>query len=465
MTSHPEPFDLDRLRGRVRVRVVTPADADYDAARAVMYGPDRRPIAIVQVVDAADVAAAVDAARDAGLELAVRAGGHSAAGHGTTDGGLVIDLRGLRSLEIDPVGRTARAGAGLTAGEVGQAAAEHGLAIGFGDTASVGIGGLTTGGGVGYLVRKHGLTIDNLLSAEIVTADGAIREVDADHEPELFWAIRGGGGNFGVATRFTYRLADVPGVVGGMLLLPATAEVLAGFIAAAEAAPDELSAIANVMPAMPLPFIPAEAHGKLAIMALMAYAGDTEAGLAALAPFRALATPIADLLRPMRYPELFPPTGGPGGEGPAPQSYGRNVFLDTADRDLAADIVERIAAHATAPGTLLSAVQLRVLGGAYARVPAEATAYAHRGRRIMANVGAVYLPAADPAVQRAWVDATADAIRQGRDDAYVNFLPDAGEAGVREAYPEPTLARLRAIKQAVDPGNLFRRNHNIAPSG
>ena len=291
-----------------RGRVIRPGDDDYDAARAVQNGAvDRHPALIVKVADADDVARVVAIARDGGLELAIRCGGHSAAGHGTTDDGVVIDLSELKSIDIDVDGRTVWAGAGLTAGELTTAVGVHDLAIGFGDTGSVGIGGITLGGGVGYLVRKYGLTIDSLLAAEIVTADGQIRLVDAEHDPDLFWAIRGGGGNFGVVTRFRYQLHEVGTIVGGMLFLPATVDTVAGFIAAAEAAPEELSTIANVMPCPPMPFVAPEHHGELVIMAIVAYTGDVEAGERAVAPLRALATPLADLVRPMAYPEIYPP--------------------------------------------------------------------------------------------------------------------------------------------------------------
>ena len=448
------------LRDSIRGRVITPHDAGYDEARVVFYRPDAHPAAIVRVADQDDVATTIRFAAESGLDLAVRSGGHSTVGYSTTEGGLVLDLHDLRGLEIDPDARTGWAQTGLGAGEVGLAAAEHGLAIGFGDTASVGIGGITTGGGVGYLVRKHGLTIDNLLAAEIVTADGELHAVDADTEPDLFWAIRGGGSNFGVVTRFCYRLSPVPSVVGGMLLLPATPDVLAGFIAAAEDAPDELSTIANVMPTMPLPFIPQEHHGQLSIMALMAYAGETDADARALAPFRALAEPWVDMLRPMGYPELFPPEP-PAPDGPKPIAYGRTGFLDRVDRDVASDILERIGTHVRVPGTVFGAVQLRVLGGAYARVPAEATADAHRSSRIMVNVGVYYLPDADPAIQRAWVDSSIAGLRQDDRGEYVNFMADEGAAGLRAAYPEPTLSRLRAIKRRYDPDNLFHLNQNV----
>lgn len=269
---------LDDLRARVRGRVVTPADPDYDALRVVVLGgTDPRPAVVVRPLDDADVAAAVTFARDTGLPLAVRSGGHSGAGHGTVDDGLVVDLRDLTALHVDPGARTAWVEAGLTAGAVTAATAAHGLAVGFGDTGSVGVSGITLGGGVGYLSRAHGLTVDNLLAADVVLADGRVVRADAEQHPDLFWALRGGGGNFGVVTRMQFRLHPLDGVVGGMLLLPATAPAVAGFLAAAQAAPDELSAIVNVMPCPPLPFVPAEHHGSLAIMALVCCPGRRRA--------------------------------------------------------------------------------------------------------------------------------------------------------------------------------------------
>ena len=309
LASNPAMISIRRrLAAAVDGRIITPGDAGYDQARTVFYGGiDRRPAVIVRPTDASDVSQVVSLARESGLELAVRSGGHSLAGHSTTDGGIVLDLADMSALDIDPEQRTAWAQTGLTAGAYTTAAGAYGLATGFGDTGSVGIGGITLGGGIGYLVRKHGLTIDSLLAAEVVTADGQLLHVDDQSHPELFWAIRGGGGNFGVATRFQFRLHQVSAIVGGMLVLPATPEVIAAFVAAAEAAPEELSTIANVMPAPPLPFVPTEQHGRLVIMAILAYAGDVEAGERAVAPFRALAGPIADLVRPMPYPEIYPP--------------------------------------------------------------------------------------------------------------------------------------------------------------
>ena len=455
--SSPSSISISKLRADVAGRVIAPEDAEYDQARALFYGGmDRHPAAIVRVKDDMDVVRVVALARESGLELAVRSGGHSIPGHSVSEGGIVIDLADMRALEIDVEARTAWAQTGLTALGFTTAAAEHGLGVGFGDTGSVGIGGITLGGGVGYLVRKYGLTIDDLLAADIVTADGEIRHVDAEHEPDLFWAIRGGGGNFGVATRFRFRLHEIDTVVGGMLLLPANVDTIAGFMAEAEAAPEELSSIANVMPAPPMPFVPEEAHGKLVIMALMTYAGDPEAGQGALAPFRALAEPVADLLRPMPYPEVYPPED----EEYHPVATARTMFVDTIGRAEAETILE----HLGTSTAMMGVAQLRTLGGAMARVPADATAFAHRQSKIMVNVAALYERPDEVAVHGPWVEAFAAALHQGDDGAYVNFLGDEGEARIRAAYPGSTWDRLRQIKARYDPTNLFRLNQNIPPA-
>jgi FAD/FMN-containing dehydrogenase len=449
-------IELPRLRAAVDGRVITPEDAGYDQARTLFYGGfDQRPAAIVRPADAAQVAQVVDLARDGGLELAVRCGGHSNAGHSLSDGGIVLDLSELTGVEIDPEARTAWAQGGLTAGAYTAAVQAHGLVTGFGDTASVGIGGLTLGGGVGYLVRRHGLTVDSLLAAELVTADGRLLHTDAETHPELFWAIRGGGGNFGVATRLKFRLHPLDGIVGGLLLLPATAQVIADFMAAIEAAPEELSGIAAVMPAPPMPFVPADRHGQLVIMAMLCWAGDAEAGQRALAPFRDLAEPIADLLQPMPYAGMFPPEEGEF----HPTAVAHTMFMDTVDRQAADAIVEQLEAS-DAP---VRVVQLRALGGAMARVPAEATAFAHRHSRIMVNVAAFYDGPADRDRRQTWVDGVAAALHQRDDGAYVNFLGDEGPDRVRAAYPGPTWDRLVEVKRRYDPGNLFRRNQNIPP--
>jgi FAD/FMN-containing dehydrogenase len=454
--SSSPTIELPRLRAAFDGRVIAPGDAGYDRARTIFYGGfDRRPAAIVRPADAAQVAQVVNLARDGGLELAVRGGGHSTAGHSVSDGGIVLDLSELTGIEVDPERRTAWAQAGLTAGAYTAAVEAHGLATGFGDTASVGIAGLTLGGGVGYLVRKHGLTIDSLLAAELVTADGRLVSTDAETHPDLFWAIRGAGGNFGVATRLKFRLHPLDGIVGGMLLLPATAQVIADFMAAAEAAPEELSTIANVMVAPPMPFLPPAAHGQLVVMAMLCWAGDAEAGTRALAPFRALAEPLADMLQPMAYSGMLPPDE----EEFHPTAVSHTMFVDTVDRAVGDTIME----HLEASDAPVRVVQLRALGGAMARVPAEATAFAHRHSRIMANVAAFYDGPADRDRRQAWVDGLAAALQQGDDGAYVNFLGDEGPERVRRAYPGPTWDRLVEVKRRYDPGNLFRLNQNIPP--
>jgi hypothetical protein len=300
------------------------------------------------------------------------------------------------------------------------------------------------------------MTIDDLLAADVVTADGQLLRLDAENHPDLFWAIRGGGGNFGVATRFRFRLHELNTVVGGMLILPADSEVVASFIALAEAAPEELSTIANVMPAPPMPFVPEEHHGRLVVMALLCFAGEADAGERALAPFRALATPIVDMVRPISYPEIYPPED----ESYHPTAVARTMFIDGVDHGVA----ETIMKHLEASDASLRAAQLRVLGGAMARVPDDATAFAHRASRIMVNVAAFYEGPEDKVVRQSWVDDFAVALRQEDAGAYVNFLTDEGEARIRDAYPGPTWDRLVAIKARYDPTNLFRLNQNIPPT-
>jgi FAD/FMN-containing dehydrogenase len=450
------PVSIERLRGRIRGRVIVPGEAGYDEGRTVfMGGFDRRPAFITRPADANDVRQIVAAARESGFDLAVRSGGHSGAGHSTTDGGVVLDLRDLKALDVDAAARTVWAETGLTTGEYSAAVGAHGLATGFGDTGSVGIGGITLGGGIGYLTRKHGLTIDSLIAADIVTANGELVRADATSHPDLFWAIRGGGGNFGVATRFQFRLHPVDQVVGGVLILPATVDVIDGLAAIAEAAPEELSLIANVMPAPPLPFVPEAHRGKLSVMVLLCYAGDVDSGQAAVAPLRNLAPPVVDLVRPMRYPEIFPP------EDPSyrPTAVARTLFLDRIDRSVASTMLEQLEAS----DAVMRVAQFRVLGGAMARVPNEATAFAHRSSRILVSLAAFYTGPSDRPSREKWVLEFADALQQGDRGVYVNFMGEESVERVRAAYPGSTWTRLAAIKTRYDPDNVFRLNQNIAP--
>src|SRR5919106_1227518 len=373
MTPHDNIIDaagraIPRLRDAIGGRVIGPEDDDYDPARTVVPGDvDLRPAAIARPRDAAEVAAVIGVARETGLELAVRGGGHSGPGHGLTEGGIVLDVGELRSLDIDADGRTAWAGTGLTTGEYTAATA------------------------------KHGLTIDSLLAAEVVTADGRHLLVDEERHPDQFWAIRGGGGNFGVATRFRFRLHEVGTVVGGQLILRASADVVRSLVEATEAAPEELSTIANVMPTPPMPGVPEDLVGQLVAWVLLVHAGRLEDGEAAVAPLRSVAEPVLDTVGPMPYPKMFEEPEG--AEEYHPTAVARTMFVDRIDRSAA----ETIMAALEASDAAMRVCQLRALGGAMARVPVEATAFAHRNSRIMANLAAFYEGPDDRAVRDAWV--------------------------------------------------------------
>lgn len=449
--SEPRTLSVPELRSAFRGPVIGPGDPDYDEVRQIFPGDvDRRPAVVIRPVDAQEVAQVIALARETGLPLAVRSGGHSE--FGAVDGGIVLDLRELKNLEIDTEGKTAWAGSGLTAAEYTVAVGEHGLATGFGDTGSVGIGGITLNGGIGFLVRKLGMTVDSLLAAEIVTADGQVLTVDAASHPDLFWAIRGGGGNFGVVTKFHFRLHEVPEFVGGMLMLPATPEIVTRAVAIAAEAPEELSAILNVMTAPPMPFVPPEHHGKIVLMALVGYAGPAEEGARVLAPLRALAEPIADFVKPMTYAEMFPPED----QSYRPTAAGNTMFVDTVDTKTAETVFEYLE-KVDAP---LRVAQLRPLGGAMARVPADATAFGHRASKVMVNTAAFYTSPEDKLAKLEWVADFQEALRQSDDGAYVGFI----SRDARDAYPDATWERLAEVKRHYDPENLFRLNWNIPPA-
>jgi FAD/FMN-containing dehydrogenase len=457
MTTSTPAEAADRLHADFDGEVIRPHDAGYDSARTVFPGGfDRKPAAIVRPQSATEVSRVITLARDMGAGLSVRSGGHSGAAHGVVDDAIVIDLAEMRALDIDPESRTAWAQTGMTAGEYTAAAGEHRLATGFGDTASVGIGGITLGGGVGFLSRKYGLTIDELLAAEIVTADGEILEIDEESHPALFWAIRGGGGNFGVVTRFKFRLREVPEAYGGMLMLPADPDVLHGAMAAALEAPEELSGMLNVMPAPPMPFVPAELHGQLVVMGLLCFVGSAEEGERAFEPIRSLATPVADMVRPIAYPEMY----GPEPEDYHPDAIVRTGYMDSFDRDAAEAVLEQLRASDAS----MRVTQLRPLGGAISKVPADATAYAHRDAAIMVNVAAFVDEPAQRDERLAWVTDLYGRITPADGPAYVNFLTDEGPERVRAAYPGDTFERLARVKAEYDPDNLFRNNQNVPPS-
>lgn len=443
---------VEALRSGLRGRVVEPDDRDYDDVKAVFYGGrELRPAAIARVADT-NVAQVVSTARDSGVELAIRSGGHSVARHSIVDGGIVLDLRALKEIEIDADQRTAWAQTGLTAGEYTVATGAHGLATGFGDTSSVGIGGITLAGGIGYLVRKYGMTIDDLLAAEVVTANGDVVQVDEDSHPDLFWAIRGGGGNFGVATRYKLRLHEVPHVVGGMLFLPATPEVIVALVEETLTAPDELSAMVNVMKAPPMPFIPDEHHGRPVVMVLLAYAGDLDEGDRLVDRWRKIAPPIGDMVRRMPYAEVFPPDQ----EDFHPVAASRTMFGGGVGHPEARSIIDALEGS----NAFMAVAHLRALGGAMARVPTDATAFAHRARPLLVNVAALYEAPDQRDEHEAWVGELSTELA-GAPGAYSGFLGEDGQARILEAYPEQTWNRLLDIKKRYDPDNAFRMNHNI----
>jgi FAD/FMN-containing dehydrogenase len=452
------PRDLAAFAAGITGTVIRPEDPEFDAARLVHNAVyDRRPCLIVRVASAADVARTVVYAREQGAEIAIRGGSHSLAGHGTSDGGIVVDLSGMKGLHIDPERRLAWAQAGLTAGEVTVAAAAHGLAVPFGDTATVGIGGLTLGGGIGWLVRKFGLTIDALVAVDVVTADGRLVTASADENSDLFWAVRGGGGNFGVVTRFQFRLFPVDQVLGGILFLPPTRDVLRSLVPIASRAPEELSVIATLMAAPPAPFVPEEHQGKPVLAILFVYAGDPEDGMAAIAPFRQVASPLAEVVAPMPYPAIYEFTKAGEQRG---SSVIRSVFLDTLD-DATIDTMLRFTSSQSSP---MAMTQIRVLGGAMSRVPATATAFAHRDAGVMVALITPFAEAADGPVHTAWTEEYLAALRPSATGVYANFLGDEGDARVREAYPGVTYQRLAQVKRRYDPDNLFRLNQNIRPA-
>jgi len=450
------PADLQALRAGLRGTVLTAGDPAYETARRghnLVF--DRHPAVIVRPADATDVSRAVLTARELGLEIAVKGGGHSVAGHSVNDGGMVIDLADMRAIEIDPIRRLGTAQGGVTAGEYTVAAHQRGFATPFGDTGNVGLGGLTLGGGIGWLVRKHGLTIDSLESVDLVTADGRFTTVSADHDPDLFWALRGGGGNFGIATRFQYRLHPVDMVTAGMIALPLSRDVLRGLVGVSLAAPEALSQITFVMGLPPAPFVPAELVGTPAVVVMPVHAGDAEAGAAAVAPFRALAKPLVDMVAPMPYPAIY---GFTADAAEAGKSVVRSNFLRTLDDGAIDAMVER---HASSEARL-AITQLRVFGGAMARVPAGATAFAHRDATVMATV--ISGVADSYETTAAWADAYLRDLSATATGVYSNFLDEEGASRLHRAYPGATYERLVAVKRRVDPSNVFRGNHNIDPS-
>jgi FAD/FMN-containing dehydrogenase len=448
------------LRRRSRGPVVAPGDTAYEGVRPVFNTMfERRPAMIVRPLDDDDVACAIEVAAEHELPLAVRSGGHSLAGHGSADGALVVDLGQLDRLVVDPVERRAVVQAGLSTGAYTTRVHADGLATSFGDSPSVGIGGLTLSGGFGYLVRKHGLAVDSLVSATLVTADGRRLRASTDEHPELFWALRGGGGNFGVVTSFEFRLEPVGLVYGGWLVLPASREVLWGATALAAAAPDELSTVINVFRMPPLPLVPPASHDQLVVAVAAVWAGGVADAERVLRPFRQLARPYYDALGPMGYPEIYKYSRN-AGLGPHGTSA-RTTFLD----DLEDPVIDAILEFTARAPSAYAAGQIRVLGGAFGRVAPDATAFALRDRSMMLTTLIEFDAGLDPAPYNAWTEDFWSVIRPYGRGAYVAFLQEEGDERIREAYPAPTFSRLAKVKRTYDPDNRFRLNQNIRPAG
>lgn len=453
MVSTLAPRTLATALPAIDGAVITPDDPRYDDTRAVFSGVyDDRPAVVVRPCHSRDVAAVVRFAARAGVDLAVRSGGHSAAGYGSVDGGIVIDLRDLTGVQIDPESRSAWAGTGMNAGTYTAVVSEHGLLTPFGDSGAVGIGGITLTGGVGFLTRKLGLTVDSVLAAEVVTADGEIVIADDVRHPDLFWAIRGGGGNFGVVTQFRYRLHPIDRVIGGSIAYAATPANVARLVEIADTASDDLGVIANVAPS---------ADGPLLLSARVAHAGSATDAERDLARLRSLDTPVVDDIAPRRYRDLVPPPRQTTSTRPGSTSVARSVYADTLDLATATALVETIDGW---EGAKAKGAQIRILGGEAARRPHDSTAYAHRSRRVLVNVSAA---ATDPGERDRWwprVDEVVSAIDPGDGAAYAAFLGREGAERVRAAYPGDTWDRLALVKGRYDPANVFHVNQNIPPA-
>lgn len=457
LTTDPVPA-LSGFAGTL----LTPDSPDYDDARRVWNGAiDRRPAFIARCGSAMDVAAALRFARRHDLVVAVRGGGHSIPGFSVCDGGLVIDLTPMKAVTVDPTSRTAVVAPGVSWGEFDAAAQEYHLATPGGEISHTGVAGLTLGGGIGWLTRMHGLACDNLVAAEVVTAAGEVVQVDETSDPDLLWGLRGGGGNFGVVTAFTFRLHPVPPLYGGTVVFAGhrATEALSLYRELGAAAPRELSLVAVLMTAPPAPYVPAELRGAPAVALAGAYVGAVADGERLLAPLRtALGVPAVDMLGVLPYTALQQMVDGSAPWGL--RSYVKSDFLDELDDAAIAALVE-VGGDRTSP---LSHVLLRRLGGALADAEPAATAFAHRGAIHLLTVVGAWGPGEDPTGQAEWARRTWGATRRLARGTYVNHLENEGEDRVHEAYPAATWRRLATLKARLDPANVFRHNQNVSPA-
>ena len=443
--------------------VLEPGDEGYKTARQIWNGDiQRRPAVIARCSGTADVLAAVQFARERALPVAVRGGGHAVAGHAMCDDGLVVDLSPMTGVRVDPLAGTVRAQGGCLWRHVDHETQAFGLAVTGGIVTHTGIGGLTLGGGIGHLMRRFGLTIDNLASCDVVTADGELLVASDDEHPELFWGLRGGGGNFGIVTSFQYRLHPVgPTVAAGLVAWPMEQApgVLRFFRDFVAAAPDEVGIMANLRLAPPLPVIPEELHGKPIGALVVCYAGPIDQGLEILGPLRQFKTPAIDAVGPKAYvahQAMFD----------AAYPHGRHYYWKARKlpplTDAAIDVIVDQAAAITSP---YSAIPLFTLGGAVARVDDDATAFTGRSAAHDINFVASWLPDdPDPERHKAWARTSWEAMRPFGHGVYVNFMSDEPAPQVRIAYGDAKYARLAALKSKYDPSNVLRFNQNIIPT-
>ncbi len=453
---------IQEFRASLRGALLRPGDDGYDAARRVWNGMiDRKPALIVPCAGVADVINAVNFARTHNLLVSVRGGGHNVTGNAVCEGGIMIDLSPMKGIRVDPVRRTARAQAGLTWREFDHETQAFGLATTGGQVSSTGIAGLTLGGGVGWLMRTCGLAVDNLLSVDIVTADGRLLTASATENEDLFWGVRGGGGNFGIVTSFEYRLHPIgPLVLGGMLLYPAAQakELLHFYREFMAGTPNELMALVAFLTAPPAPFVPAHLQGTPMVAIAICYAGSIEEGQRVVEPLRRFGPPALDLLSPMPYTviqQLFD----------AANPFGLQVYVKSDHlADLGDEVIDTLVTHAATATSPLSVVILFPLEGVVSRVGEQETAFGHRNT---AYDYVIYSMWTDPQESERHIQWTRDfwtAMQPFSTGVYVNELGNEGEDRVRAAYLPATYERLIALKNRYDPANLFRLNQNIKPT-
>lgn len=452
---------IEDFKVRFRGDVLLPGDDGYDAARQVWNGMfDRRPALIARCIGTADIIHAVNLARDSNALLAVKGGGHNSAGTGVCDGGVMLDLSRMRRAHVDVARKRVRVDGGALLGDLDTETHLHGLAVsGGGIISHTGVGGLTLGGGFGWISRKHGFAIDNLLSADVVTADGTLVTTDAEHHPDLFWGLRGGGGNFGVVSSFEFQCADIGQAVYSGLIVKRfddAATYMRFHREYVRTLPDEMTAWLILRHAPPLPFLPADVHGRMVVVVPFVWLGDAAAGEKLLQPIRD-ATPSHG-----EHVGMNPYAGWQSGFDGLVGHGARNYWKSHHLTDLSDDCIDRTIEFAAAMPSDECEVFIPHMEGAPSRVPTNATAFAHRSPPFVLNLHTRWQSAADDARCIAWARAFHEATQPFAQGVYVNFLSDEGADRVRAAYTPETWDRLTRVKRQYDPHNLFRMNQNIS---